>query len=208
MSGLRLISLCRTEPVAPDLPCADQVGDASKRKVLRMCGWRPFTPSQRAMLFRTSMLMVHPARTSSLNCSLVESALNMIKYIRTLRSSSTSYSKEYHNIDSEAASSDHLQRERGDRNTFLVNNSSYIFGKQLFLHLLATVATSSYPEKKPSIFTFDQILDSNAAFSGFAPRRLYTHGLLLLHKKNLYLYANSRQHSSNVQDPQLLNLIL
>jgi hypothetical protein len=38
--------LCRTEPVAPALPCADLVGAASRRRVLRLCGGQPFIPSQ------------------------------------------------------------------------------------------------------------------------------------------------------------------
>jgi hypothetical protein len=48
MSKFHLTRLCRTEPVAPDLLCADLVGAASRRKVLRLCGWRPFIPSQSA----------------------------------------------------------------------------------------------------------------------------------------------------------------
>jgi hypothetical protein len=46
MSELHLTRLCRTEPVAPALPCANLVGAASRKKVLRLCGWRPFIPSQ------------------------------------------------------------------------------------------------------------------------------------------------------------------
>jgi hypothetical protein len=43
---LHLTRLCRTEPVAPALPCADLLGAASRRRVLRLCGWRPFISSQ------------------------------------------------------------------------------------------------------------------------------------------------------------------
>jgi hypothetical protein len=46
LSELHLTRLCRTEPVAPALPCADLVGAASRRRVLRLCGWRPIIPSQ------------------------------------------------------------------------------------------------------------------------------------------------------------------
>jgi hypothetical protein len=46
VSELHLTRLCRTEPVAPALPCADLVGAASRRRVLKLCGWQPFNPSQ------------------------------------------------------------------------------------------------------------------------------------------------------------------
>jgi RNase H-like domain found in reverse transcriptase len=46
VSELHITRLCRTEPVAPALPCADLVGAVSRRRVLRLCGWRPFIPSQ------------------------------------------------------------------------------------------------------------------------------------------------------------------
>jgi hypothetical protein len=46
LSELHLTRLCRTEPVAPALPCADLVGAASRRKDIRFYGWRPFIPSQ------------------------------------------------------------------------------------------------------------------------------------------------------------------
>jgi hypothetical protein len=46
VSELHLTRLCRTEPVSPALPCTDLVDAASKRRILRLCGWRPFIPSQ------------------------------------------------------------------------------------------------------------------------------------------------------------------
>jgi hypothetical protein len=46
LSELHLTRLCRTEPVAPAFPCADLVGAASRRRVLRLCGWQPFIRSQ------------------------------------------------------------------------------------------------------------------------------------------------------------------
>jgi hypothetical protein len=46
VSELHLTRLCRTESVAPALPCADLVGAASRKRVLRLCGWQPFIPSQ------------------------------------------------------------------------------------------------------------------------------------------------------------------
>jgi hypothetical protein len=55
VSELLLIRLCRTEPVAPALSCADLVAAASRRRVLILCGWRPFVPSQRAERLHTSI---------------------------------------------------------------------------------------------------------------------------------------------------------
>jgi hypothetical protein len=46
LSELHLTRLCRTEPVAPAIPCADLLGAESRRSVLRLCAWRPFIPSQ------------------------------------------------------------------------------------------------------------------------------------------------------------------
>jgi hypothetical protein len=46
MSGLHSTRLCRTEPVAPALPCADLIGAERSRRVITLCGWRPFIPSQ------------------------------------------------------------------------------------------------------------------------------------------------------------------
>jgi hypothetical protein len=46
VSELHLTRLCRTEPVAPALPCADLVGAASRRRVLMLRGWLSFIPSQ------------------------------------------------------------------------------------------------------------------------------------------------------------------
>jgi hypothetical protein len=46
LSELHLTRLCRAEPVAPALPCADLIGATSRRRVLRLCGWRPLIPSQ------------------------------------------------------------------------------------------------------------------------------------------------------------------
>jgi hypothetical protein len=41
MSELHFIRLCRTEPVAPALPCADLVGAASRREILKLwAGYR------------------------------------------------------------------------------------------------------------------------------------------------------------------------
>jgi hypothetical protein len=54
LSGVSLIDQCPSytllacaEPnPAPALPCADLVGTASRRRILRVCGWRPFIPAQ------------------------------------------------------------------------------------------------------------------------------------------------------------------
>jgi hypothetical protein len=55
VSELHLTRLCRTEPVAPALPCADLVGAASRRRVLKLCTWRPFIPSQKAERLHTTI---------------------------------------------------------------------------------------------------------------------------------------------------------
>jgi hypothetical protein len=55
MPELHLTRLCRTERVAPALPRADLVGAASRKRVLRLCGWRPFIPSQLAERLHTSI---------------------------------------------------------------------------------------------------------------------------------------------------------
>jgi hypothetical protein len=46
LSELHLTRLCRTEPVAPALPCAHLVGAASRRRVFRSCGNHFFLHSE------------------------------------------------------------------------------------------------------------------------------------------------------------------
>jgi hypothetical protein len=46
VSELHRNNLCRTDPVAPALQCADLASAASRRKVVRLCDWRQFIPSQ------------------------------------------------------------------------------------------------------------------------------------------------------------------
>jgi hypothetical protein len=46
VSELHLTRLCRTDPVAPALPCADLRGAASRRRVLRFVVGDHFIPSQ------------------------------------------------------------------------------------------------------------------------------------------------------------------